>query len=186
MLGVRFRHRREHLNDPMRDDEWIIEEANRTIVVFCDAKRGAEDFNEAWTNRNRKVMESVLAFVGVIPDLERVAGELYETGRSEQPDTLITLLLIHHAPEQRVSMGLKSAKRIQIEHASRFIHRRFKEYGLVKTDHNQWGPSGHKLWDLYNSSRRSEDQFVRSIMREIGIPPTECADAQGGSDDRRG
>lgn len=50
VLGVRFRHRREHFSQPMKDDDWI-ERANRTIVVFCDAKKGAYDFNEAWTNR---------------------------------------------------------------------------------------------------------------------------------------
>lgn len=167
VLGVRFRHRCEHLNEPMRDDEWI-KEANRTIVVICDAKRGAEDFNEAWTNRDRKVMESVLAFVGVIPPCEwsRVAGELYDIGRSEWQDILITLLLIHHDPHDQISR-LKSAKQIQIEHASRFIHRRFKEHGTIKLDHNQWGPSGKTLWDLYEQFRNLEDQFVASIMSEL-------------------
>jgi hypothetical protein len=47
VLGVRFRHRREHLNQPMKDDDWI-ERARRNIVVFCDAKKGAQDFNNAW------------------------------------------------------------------------------------------------------------------------------------------
>lgn len=36
LVGVRFRHRREHLNKPMIDDRGI-ERAERTIVMFCDA-----------------------------------------------------------------------------------------------------------------------------------------------------
>ena len=32
VVGVRFRHRREHLCDPMLDDTWI-EQSKRTIVV---------------------------------------------------------------------------------------------------------------------------------------------------------
>ena len=67
VLGVRFRYRREHLAQPMKDDAWI-EQANRTIVVFCDAKKGANDFNDAWTARDQKVMESFLALIGVIPE----------------------------------------------------------------------------------------------------------------------
>jgi hypothetical protein len=178
VLGVRFRHRRELRQ--MMDDEWI-EGENRTIVVLCDAKRGAEDFNKAWTNRRREVMESALAFVGVIPQCEwsRVAGELYDIGRSEWQDILITLLLIHHDPDHQVSrLQLKSAKQIQIEHASRFIHKRFSEWGTVKTDHNQWEPSGQRIWDLYYCTRGPED-FVKSIMREIG-----CAMYRAGPDDK--
>lgn len=158
----------------MKDDDWI-EQTNRTIVVFCDAKKGAYDFNEAWMNREGRIMESFLALVGVIPRLEwqRVANELYEVGRSDlKQNMLITALLIHHDPERRVSMRLKSAQKIQIEHALRFIYQRFNAYHSVKTPHGQWEPSGHKIWDLYNSSRRSEDQFVKSVMDQIGIPET--------------
>jgi hypothetical protein len=173
VLGVRFRHRREHLSQPMKDDDWI-EQANRTIVVFCDAKKGAYDFNEAWTNREGRIMESFLALVGIIPRSEwpSVANELYKTGRSELLNILITALLMHHDPEHRVSMRLRSAQQIQIEHALRFIHRRFNAYHSVKTPHAQWEPSGHTIWDLYNGSRHSEDQFVDSIMLQIGIPQT--------------
>jgi hypothetical protein len=57
VVGVRFQHRREHLSKPMIDDKWV-ELASRTIVVFCDAKTGARDFNCAWSNQRRKIMES--------------------------------------------------------------------------------------------------------------------------------
>src|SRR6266403_1768319 len=53
VVGVRFKHRREHFRDPMIDDDWI-EQAKRTIVVFCDAKTGARDINLPWQNRERK------------------------------------------------------------------------------------------------------------------------------------
>jgi hypothetical protein len=79
-------------------------------------------------------------------------------------------LLIHHDPANQVTMRLKSAQRIQIVHALQFIHRRFNKYHSVKTPHGQWEPSGHKIWDLYNSSRHSKDRFVKSVMNEIGIP----------------
>ncbi len=169
VLGVRFLHRREHLAEPMDDDNWIGQ-IKRTIVVFCDAKIGAQDFNDAWINRDKKVMESFLALVGVIPQTEwaSVAHQLYETGRSE-PDgnVLITMLLMHHDPKGRVSKRLKSAQQIQIEHALRFIHKRFKKYHAVKTPHGQWEPSGHAIWDLYCKSRHSEDEFVSDVLNGL-------------------
>src|SRR5262249_44491398 len=79
VVGVRFRHRREHLSKPMLDDNWV-ERAGRTIVVFCDAKMGARDFNRAWSNQRRKIMESFLALVGAVPRglWDQVACELYD------------------------------------------------------------------------------------------------------------
>jgi hypothetical protein len=103
---------------------------------------------------------------------------LYEAGRSDvDQDVRITTLLMHHDPERRVSTRLKSAQQIQIEHALRFIHRRFKKYHSVKTPHGQWEPSGHAIWNFYSSFRRSEDRFVKSVMDRIGIPQTRLADA---------
>ena len=60
VLGVRFKNRREHLDNPMTDDEWI-EGARKNIVVFCDAKRGARDINQTWRCRNKEILESFLA-----------------------------------------------------------------------------------------------------------------------------
>src|SRR5207245_2536240 len=57
VVGARFPHRREHLSQPMRDDDWV-ERAERTVVVFCDAKKGASDFNPAWLKHRRQIMES--------------------------------------------------------------------------------------------------------------------------------
>ncbi|PWT84236.1 MAG: hypothetical protein C5B58_05030 [Acidobacteria bacterium] len=178
VLGVRFRYRREHLDQPMKDDDWIAQ-TNRTIVVFCEAKKRADDFNPAWTKRDKMTMESFLALVGVIPRKlwPHVANELYEAGRSEvNQEALITTLLINHDPERRVSTRLKLAQHIQLEHALRFIHRRFKKYHSVKTPHGQWEPSGHAIWNLYSSFRSSEDRFVNLVMDRIGIPQTRSAD----------
>lgn len=70
VLGVRFRWRREHIADPMRDDDWV-RVSDRTIVVFCDAKKGPEDLNPTWTDRNQKMMESFLTLIGVLPDADK-------------------------------------------------------------------------------------------------------------------
>jgi hypothetical protein len=182
VLGVRFQYRREHLDQPMKDDDWIAR-AGRTIVVFCEAKKGAADFNPAWTNRDKMTMESFLALVGIIPreHWSSVANELYEVGRSEvNRDVLITALLMNHDPESKVSTRLKRAQQVQLEHALWFIHRRFKTYHAVKTPHGQWEPSGHTIWDIYNSCRRSEGQFAKAVMERIGISQAGFARANAG------
>jgi hypothetical protein len=171
VVGVRFRYRREHLSKPMFDDVWV-ERAEQTIVVFCDAKKGANDFNSAWLNQRRQIIESFLALIGVIPGglWDRVARELYDNGCSEpSPDLLITALLIHHDPQQQVSLRWKAAKVIQIAHALQFIHRRFKAYDMIKRSHGQWEPSGHSLWRLYDRHHWSEDDFVNAGLSSIGV-----------------
>jgi hypothetical protein len=102
VLGVRFRYRRERLDQPMKDDDWLAR-ANRTIVVFCEVNRGADDFNAAWTNLDKMTMESFLAFFGIIPRgyWSSAANELYEVGRSEvNRDVLVTALLMNHDQSQ--------------------------------------------------------------------------------------
>jgi hypothetical protein len=182
VVGVRFRHRREHLNRPMIDDDWI-ERPGRTIVVFCDAKTGAQDFNPTWMNQPRRIMESFLALVGVIPKehWEQVAHELYGSGRSEpSSDLLITALLIHHDPQRRVLLRWKSAEVVQLEHALRFVHRRFKAYDVIKSSHEQWERSGHSLWALYERYHWSEDKFVKVGLNCIGCSGTETKVAEAG------
>jgi hypothetical protein len=180
VVGVRFQYRREHLSNPMADDDWV-QHSQRTIVVFCDAKTGAHDFNRSWSNRRRRIMESFLALVGVIPDIlwDRVARELYDNGRSEpDPNLLITALLIHHDPQQQVLLRWKAAKVIQIEDALQFIHRRFKAYEAIKRSHEQWETSGHSLWQLYDRHHWSEDEFVKAGLSSIGISVADAESAK--------
>jgi hypothetical protein len=170
VVGVRFRHRREHLSRPMIDDDWI-ERAKRTIVVFCDAKKGAYGFNRAWVNHRRKIMESFLALVGVIPReiWDRVARDLYDNGRSEpSPDLLITALLVHHDPQRQVSLRWKGAAVVQLGQALQFIHRRLNAYDVIKRSHDQWESSGHSLWWLYDRFHCSEAEFVNAGLNCIG------------------
>ena len=126
--------RREHLANPMEDHAWI-EKVARTIVVFCDAKNGAQDFNDSWTRRDRKVMESFLALVGILPEAcwREVANDLYLKGRSSPEEgLLLTTLLVHHDPWFRVPLRWPDAPRIQLSDALRFIHERFELYRNVK------------------------------------------------------
>jgi len=174
VVGVRMKHRREHLKDPMRDAEWV-EDAKRTIVVFCDAKTNARDFNAAWTLHQRYILESFLALVGAVPEnlWAQTARELYETGRSEpSPDVLVTVLLVNHDPRGQAPTRLRSAQVIQLADAFRFVHRRFNKYRQIKRENSQWEASGHALWNLFEKHRRSEDAFVIAGLRAIGSDTT--------------
>jgi hypothetical protein len=170
VLGVRFQHRREHFANPMEDDAWITKAAS-TIVVFCDAKRGARDFNDSWTRRDRRVMESFLALVGIVPQIRwrKVAQDLYRRGQSSpKKGLLLTTLLVHHDPSSMAPVRWPDAPRVQLGHALRFIHERFEIYRNIKSAHTQWDASGHRLWDLYDERRGNADEFVSTVLLEIG------------------
>jgi hypothetical protein len=75
-------------------------------------KRGRKISTMPGPNRDEQVMESFLTLIGVVPrvQLNRVANELYERGRSESdPSVLITTLLMHHDPDWRVSAEVGSS-----------------------------------------------------------------------------
>jgi hypothetical protein len=137
LLGVRFKHRREHLNHRMKDDDWI-EAADKMIVVFCDAKAGSRGFNPPW--RKPENLQSFLALVGVVLEhlWQPIAAELNKTGRSEfAPDGLVTLLLINHDPNSLVEKDPAQAQVLTIQGTLRFIFERFKSYHHIKTAHGR-------------------------------------------------
>jgi len=155
----------------MSDDTWV-EEAKRSIVVFCEAKKGPQDLNPSWASPERKVMESFLALVGAVsPKLQpAVAKDLYAAGRSELADGfLITTLLINHDPCGRVIRRWPNAPRVTLSDALDFVYGRFRSYEMIKTDHSQWRPSGHRLWDRFEQHRYSRDDFVERLLQEIGV-----------------
>jgi hypothetical protein len=170
VLGVRFRFRREHLKNPMKDAPWI-EEAKQTIVVFCEAKKNSADLNSSWADQQRKIMESFLALVGAIPpgDREIVAKDLYTSGRSvSAKGLLVTTLLVNHAPSGMAARRWPDAPRIDLAEALEFIHDRFQKYQRIKTDHGQWRPSGRRIWDIYIKHWSSPADFIEQVLREIG------------------
>lgn len=170
LVGARFRYRREHLKSPMVDEDWVTRR-DSTIVVFCEVKKGQEDFNASWRSENRKTIESFLSIVGVISerDWESVAHQLYEEGHCEpEPHLLLTTLLIHGGPALPEPTCWKSAPRIPIFVALRFVHRRFSARGNLKRDHSQWEPSGQRLWGHFESYEKSEARFVDAVLHEIG------------------
>ena len=170
-LAPDFPFRREHLAQPMQDDGWI--DRNKIVVVFCDAKKGAQDLNDTWAVQDRKVMESFLALVGIIPDnlpaeREAVAADLYNHGKSEAAKGyLITTLLMNHDPDEHVQRRWPKAPRVSLPDALQFIHARFAAYSGVKTDHGQWQPSGQRIWNKFRKHKRCQSDFVRAILREI-------------------
>jgi hypothetical protein len=171
VLGVRFRYRKEHLIRPMKDDAWI-EAAGRSIVVFCEAKRGPEDLNPSWANRDRKIIESFLALVGAVPPAcqKQVADELYATGQSGSIDGfLITTLLMNHDPNQLVQQRWSTAPRVSLGDALSFIHGRLRAYEKIKMDHGQWPQSGVSLWGKYSSAKGSKEEFIAGVLGEIGV-----------------
>jgi hypothetical protein len=185
VLGVRFSHRREHLNDPMHDDEWVYE-TDKSWIIFAEAKTGIRDFNSSWARRDRQVMESFLALVGALPESEwnRAADSLYRDGfydgnsqfristflLNDDPDNGV--LQSDHEPIEkdayRLTYRWPRAPRTSLQRALRFIHSRLRRFETVKTDHGQWNASGHRLWDIYRENRQSPHAFEALVLCEIG------------------
>jgi len=153
----------------MPDAEWTVRD-KRTVVVFCDASKGAKEFNAAW--EKQEVIERFLAFVGIIRDddelFPKVINDLCTSGKSlAAEDYLITGLLMTHDPHERAEKTRwRDAERVSLSEALAFIYDRFNEYRNIKTAHGQWRPSGHRLWDVFNRSF-DQEEFVAKVLSEI-------------------
>lgn len=170
IVGVRFRYRKEHLENPMIDADWLTK-SDSTVVVFCEVKARRGDFNPSWLKSSRRMLESFLAFVGVVPESRwsDVARELYSNGycRAEK-HLIITALLIHGAGEAGEEDQWKAAPRIKLRSALSFMHARFTDHGNLKRDHSQWEESGSRLLDLFDQFEKSRSGFEDFILAEIG------------------
>ena len=70
VLGVRFPHRAENLERPMKDDDFFVNIRDRTLVAIAEVKSGRCDLNGPWTNPRRRNMLRVLMAIGLFQKRE--------------------------------------------------------------------------------------------------------------------
>ena len=164
VLGVRFPHRAENLENPMVDDGHLTTVCDKPFVIIAEVKSGNEPFNESWTNPERRNMLRIVRAIGTFPECEcgLVADALYDEGRYENELYHVSLLWFGRECNHEVAEDYSKVPQILWPEVLEFIYRRFHKYEDQKVSHPQWDEPGRELWNIYKDSQ-GEGQFKENI-----------------------
>ena len=164
VLGVRFPHRAENLNNPMKDDVYFTRVRNKSLVIIAEVKKRQCDLNGPWTNPGRQNMLRILRAIGAFPEPESdcVAATLYEQGFYESQLYYVSLLCLGGERNNELATRYSKVPQILWPEVLGFIYRRFHEYRNQKVSHPQWDTTGQKLWNIYEQSD-DEGQFEGNV-----------------------
>lgn len=147
LLGVRFKHRRELLMDPMEDDPPISDSPAYCNVIIAEVKRGQCALNGPWTNPGSKNIHRVLRAIGCFgKDKDaQAASALYGEGHYLDDDTSCRLIAIGNS---RGNMPIQNIPQFLFEDLIQFIHGRFRKYLHQKASVGSWTPDGQRLREM--------------------------------------
>lgn len=164
ILGVRFPHRAELLDDPMEDEDHFTRFLDKPLFVFAEVKRYKCELNGPWTRPERQNMQRVLRAVGAFPieTNDAIATALYENGVFFNDVYCVSLYCFGERRDSALSDRYPDVPQITWGQVFAFIFQRFKEYKRQKCSHPQWDNVGKALW---NAAERARDvpAFVESI-----------------------
>lgn len=164
LIAARFPHRAELLKNPMPDDDRIVLDPNRILIVLAEVKTGTCDLNSPWTNRDKSNIQRVLSAVGPFERkrVNAVSEELYNHGWYENQDFAVFLCCFGQRKNQDLYVQFPKMPQLIWDDILSFIHKRFREYEKQKCSHPQWDKTGKKLWDCINI-HSDVDEFRKAI-----------------------
>jgi len=165
VLGVRFPHRCELLVDPMEDDPEIVLDETRPVIVIAEVKGSGCELNGPWTRRNDENIQRVIRAVGAFSTVavDGVSAALYERGRYEDEQYVVSLVCIGSERNRRVESRYPCVPQVTWINILAFIHGRFSRYYDPKRAHPQWDEDGKRLWRAFENHRMDLESFKKSV-----------------------
>jgi hypothetical protein len=171
LLGVRFPYRDEL---GMKDFAPLANQKNKTLVLIAEVKRGGVcRLNGPWTNPKENNLPRVLSAIGCFSceEIEAASSSLYSNEYYENQATVIRMIAIAAKKNKLYENSKPNVLQITWKEALGFIHSRFREHRLQKTDHGQWNCTGKKLWEY--SETQDPKQFIQKVLCGMGLTATE-------------
>jgi hypothetical protein len=144
LLGVRFRHRQELLDDPMQDDPTVSECDTPCNLVIVEVKRGRCSLNGPWTDPLKENMQRVLHALGCLKPktVNKAAEAIYTNGWYR--DGVATVRLFAFGNEKG-DLSIPTVPQVLFQDMLRFIHTRFRTYLTQKSSGGSWPADGRRL-----------------------------------------
>lgn len=164
ILGVRFPHRAELLQNPMIDDEVFTKIKGKPYIIIAEVKKETCNLNGPWVRREAQNMNRVLKAIGAFKDeiIDEVARKLYEEGVYENELYYVSLFCVGRRENSDLQGKFKKVPQVIWDDILKFIYNRFKRYEGQKHDHRQWDSTGHELWKAFRASK-DENEFTNKI-----------------------
>lgn len=170
LLGVRFKHRSELLENPMEDDPKYVDCITFCNVVIAEVKRGQCALNGPWTRPEDQNMLRILRAIGCFDEntVADAARALYNNGRYQTDQVTCRLLAFGHREGE---IAIQGVPQILFGDVINFIHKRFRDYSRQKASVGNWPTDGQKLRELADTHRNSCDRFERDVRAFFGLLP---------------
>jgi hypothetical protein len=168
ILGVRFPHRLELLQNPMVDDA-IFLEGTKPLLFVAEVKLRLCELNGPWKRPESKDMYRVLRAIGAFSEnrIEEIAQALYQQHRYEDDRYEVRLIAIGDQRNERYDRERPDVIQVVWLDILKFIHQRFQAYPDQKRDHHQWDEVGHTLWRLcFAHEQNSFVTHIRSLLTD--------------------
>ena len=159
ILGVRFPHRREGVEDGMDDHLSLV--SDRLLIFVAEVKMRRCALNGPWTRAPDRNLVRVLRAIGLHPPdvIESIADRIYEDRFYRDDLGEVRLYAVGDQIDPRLKRRHPDVRQLEWGEILTFVHRRFTQYGAVKRDHKQWDPVGLMLFA--EAELRDLDDFVR-------------------------
>jgi len=174
IAGVRFPYRAEFPEGLGGDDLEFRRIVKCPYAVFAEVKKGECRLNGPWSNQQQGNMDRILSDLGLCPsdDIPAVADSLYNAGRFSNESLYCSLFCIGNSASDSVAEDYPDVPQKTWDKVSEFVFQRFKIYRQRKTDHSHWDYVGKTLWECFESSRNSQEEFENSLRRSFNLPTT--------------
>lgn len=164
VFGVRFPHRAENMQRPMKDHPHFTLFCDKPLIVIAEVKRRCCALNEPWTDPARQNMLRVLRAIGAFPSAEsEVAAEaLHDHGHHAGKGYYVSLLCLGGEHNTTIAERYPQIPQILWREVLGFVYHRFREYRVEKRSHAQWDEQGRALWNTSENSC-DEERFTENV-----------------------
>jgi hypothetical protein len=168
LLGVRFKHRRELMDSPMKDDEAVSDCETLCHVIIAEVKRGPCALNGPWTNPEDENMQRVLKAIGCFETaaIKAASKGLYDNGIYAEAQVTCRLFAFGN---MKGHLPIPLVPQILFGDMIKFIHERFRKYQRQKSSVGSWPPDGRELKNLARIHDRITS-FERAVRQYFNVP----------------
>lgn len=162
ILGVRFPHRSELLQNPMPDEDIFTRIKTKPYIVIAEVKTGKCRLNGPWTEPERENMQRVLRAIGLFPTAQvgEVAQRVYDVGVWEDEAYFLSLACVGETKSRQVESKYPDVPQITWDDILGFVFDRFKDYKRQKSHHQQWPTVGKILFKLFKKDESEQLNII--------------------------
>lgn len=167
LLAVRFAHRAENLQRPMKDDPRVISCNTFANVIIAEVKTSKCCLNYPWTCSEDENMQRVVKAIGCVPDaaIREACQSLYQTGKWSDAHATIRIFAIGATRNNKLIIGKE--QQLTWSEIVRFCRQRFKDYEQEKSSVGQWSEDGR---NLRKASLKRGSEAEAAVRAHFGLP----------------